>query len=133
MNDRGSRKCEKKTTELINSIQQFFMFHSSTSFPFTTACYHASQHAAFKKTSCAELWTPCRLGSVHLHWLNWVRGDPQPPTHSHLSARQGARSGPRISTSGNYDTNEKSVNQRVTHRQEDGFDTLLQLQNSLSL
>ncbi len=63
----------------------------------------------------------------------------KPPTesatgpHSHLSARQGARSGPRFSTSGNYDTNEKSVNQRVTRGQEDGSDTLLQLQSSLSL
>lgn len=46
---------------------------------------------------------------------------------------RGARPGPRFSTGCNYDTNEKSANQRVTRGQEDGFDTLLQLQNSLSL
>lgn len=61
---------------------------------------------------------------------------PQPPDRehrAHLLLKQGARRGLAFSTSGNYDANEKSVNQRVTRGQEDGFDTLLQLQSSLSL
>lgn len=41
--------------------------------------------------------------------------------NSHLSTRQGAHSGPCFSTSGNYNTNEKSVNQRLTRGQQDGF------------
>lgn len=61
---------------------------------------------------------------------------PQPPDREHgarLTLNRGARRGLAFSTSGNYDANEKSVNQRVTRGQEDGFDTLLQLQSSLSL
>lgn len=43
--------------------------------------------------------------------------------HSHLNTRQGARSGVHFSNRRNYDTNEKSVHQRATGGQEDGFDT----------
>lgn len=139
--DRRNRKCMKKQQHLSIPGNNFSCFiYCPISFPFTTACYHAKQQAALKKTSCAQLWTSCRLSSVHHHCplLGW-RSALTPPTksatgpHSHLSAHWGARSGPCFSTRGNYDTNEKSVNQRVTCRQEDGSDVLLQLQNSLSM
>lgn len=109
------------------------------------------QQLVTMQSSMRPLKRPCvQSCGHHAGWVQyistapyWVGGQPHTPPppqpraprapHSHLSARRGARSGPRFSTSGNYDTNEKSVNQRVTHGQEDGFDTLLQLQSSLSL
>lgn len=49
-----------------------------------------------------------------------------------LALAEGLAQAPTFQPDGNYDTNEKSVNQRVTCGQEDGFDTLPQLQSSLS-
>lgn len=92
--DRRNRKCMKKQQHLSIPGNNFSCFiYCPIGFPFTTACYHAKQQAALKKTSCTQLWTSCRLSSVHHHCplLGW-RSALTPPTksatgpHSHLSA-----------------------------------------------
>lgn len=80
--DRRNRKCMKKQQHLSIPGNNFSCFiYCPISFPFTTACYHAKQQAALKKTSCAQLWTSCRLSSVHHHCplLGWRSAlTPQP-------------------------------------------------------
>lgn len=106
--DRRNRKWEEKKRQQSSSSPArnvSCFIYQPISFPRTTACYHAKQRVAFKQTSCAELWTPRTLGSVHLHrpLLGWRSASTPHPRQggdsgprSHLSARRGARPGPRF-------------------------------------
>lgn len=138
MDVRRKRKCGGKVAD---SIQHLCTFRLSTSLVFL----HNSLLPC--KAACSLYKRPpVQSCGHHAGWIQynstapyWAGGQFQPPTEitagprSHLCTKQGARSGLAFSNSGNHNTNEKSVNQRVTRGQEDSFDTLLQLQSSLSL
>lgn len=124
--------------KVADSIQHLCTFHLSTSlvFPHDSLLPCKAACSLYKRP-------PVQSCGHHAGWIQynstapyWAGGQFQPPTEitagprSHLCTKQGARSGLAFSNSGNHKTNEKK--NRVTRGQEDGFDTLLQLQSSPS-